>query len=168
MLQLEREVHERRLAGIARLETRLSFRLAILQRLLDRQITRILGRYGMSLAAYRVLVTIDAFEETSATELVRMIAVDKALVSRSAADLIAAGLLEARTDPANARRKLLRLTPAGHARLDEVTPAIDARNAGLDALFDERERAAFEHGLDKLTRHAAQALADEPDTETAA
>lgn len=154
---LTREHHEARLAGIAKLEARLSFRFAVLQRLLDRQMGRILARHGMSLATYRILLTIDAFGEMAAADLVRLVAVDKGLVSRGAADLIGQGLIEARPDPASARRKLLRLTPAGAARLAATHPEVDARNAGLDALFTAEERAALEAALDRLTRHAARA-----------
>ena len=155
---LERERHENRLAGIRTLEARLSFRFAVLQRMLDRQMGRILARHGLSLAAYRVLVTIDAFGELAAADLVRLVAVDKALVSRSCADLVASGLIEARPDPSSGRRKLLRLTDAGGAALAATGPEADARNAGLDALFTADERAALEEALDRLTRHAARSL----------
>jgi DNA-binding MarR family transcriptional regulator len=154
---LTREHHENQLAGIARLEARLSFRFAVLQRLLDRQMGRILARHGLSLAAYRVMLTIEAFGELAAADLVRLVAVDKALISRSSADLIEQGMIEARPDPASGRRKLLRLTPAGAARLAATDPDVDARNAGLDGLFTAEERAALEEALDRLTRHAARA-----------
>jgi DNA-binding MarR family transcriptional regulator len=153
---LTREHHENQLAGIAKLEARLSFRFAVLQRLLDRQMGRILARHGLSLAAYRILLTIDAFGELAAADLVRLVAVDKALISRSSADLIAQGMIEARPDPASGRRKLMRLTPQGAARLAATHPDVDARNGGLDGLFTAEERAALEDALDRLTRHAAR------------
>ncbi len=154
---LTREHHENQLAGIARLEARLSFRFAVLQRMLDRQMGRMLARHGMSLAAYRVMLTIEAFGELAAADLVRLVAVDKGLVSRSAAELIAQGMIEARPDPASGRRKLLRLTPDGATRLAATHPEIDARNAALDGLFTTDERAGLEEALDRLTRHAARA-----------
>jgi len=165
---LKREHHENQLAGIARLEARLSFRFAVLQRMLDRQISRILARHDMSLATYRVLITIDAFEEMAAADLVRMIAVDKALVSRSVADLVAAGLLQTRADPRHARRRFLSLTPAGAELLARVGPDVAARNAALDALFDADQRTAFDAALDRLTQHAADSLDGDPEIESAA
>ncbi|NJO38070.1 MAG: MarR family transcriptional regulator, partial [Rhizobiales bacterium] len=113
MIQAIRESHERALDGIARLESLLSFRLAVTQRLLDRQMTRLLERHDLSLPAYRILVTIEAFDEISAADLVRLVVVDKGLISRCCQDLAAAGLIETRPDPRHARRKLLRLSAAG-------------------------------------------------------
>lgn len=158
MLARERERHERGLEGVRRLEQRLTFRLAILQRLLDRQITRLLSRHDMSLGAYRVLVTIQAFGEIAAADLVRMIALDKAMVSRSCADLARAEMIAIRPDPHSARRKLLSLTEAGAAALAAVEPDVADRNDALDALFSAEERRALDTALDRLTRRTAEAL----------
>jgi DNA-binding MarR family transcriptional regulator len=103
------------------------------------------------------MLTVEAFGELAAADLVRLVAVDKGLVSRSAADLVEQGMVEARPDPASGRRKLLRLTPQGAARLAATHPDVDARNAGLDGLFTAEERTALEEALDRLTRHAARA-----------
>lgn len=158
MIQAIKDSHERALGGIRKLESLLSFRLAVMQRLLDRQMARVLERHDLSLAAYRVLVTIEAFGEISAADLVRLVAVDKGQVSRCCQDLAADGLITSRPDPRSARRKLLRLSEAGTAKLAALKPDVDRRNTALDAELDDAERAALDRAIAKLTRHAAEDL----------
>ncbi|MEM7045939.1 MAG: MarR family transcriptional regulator [Pseudomonadota bacterium] len=157
-MQIIKERHERVLDGIRRLEQQLAFRLAIMQRMLERQMTRLLDRHGLSLAAYRVLVTIEAFGEIAAADLVRLVVVDKGLISRTCQDLASAGLITSRPDPQHARRKLLRLSDAGMAVLAGLKPDVEARNAGLDGELDDDERRALDSALSKLTRHLAEDL----------
>ncbi|MEM8948454.1 MAG: MarR family winged helix-turn-helix transcriptional regulator [Pseudomonadota bacterium] len=158
MIQAIKESHERTLDGIRRLESVLSFRLAIMQRLLDRQMIRLLDRHDLSLAAYRILVTIEAFGEISAADLVRLVVVDKGLVSRCCQDLEAAGLIATRPDPNSARRKFLRLSMAGEAKLAAMKPDIEARHAGIDRQLDGKERQALDRAISKITRHVANEL----------
>ncbi|MGI9484952.1 MAG: MarR family winged helix-turn-helix transcriptional regulator [Geminicoccaceae bacterium] len=158
MTQAIKEFHERKLDGINRLEQVLSFRFAIMQRLLDRQMTRLLERHDLSLAAYRVLITIEAFGEIAAADLVRLVVVDKGLVSRCCRELTDDGLITSRPDPRSARRKFLRLSKAGEAKLLALKPDIDIRNAGLDGELDADERKTLDRALSKLTRHVAEDL----------
>lgn len=156
MLQRTREAHEQQIRGIRRLETRLTFKLAVVQRQLDRQLARILADHDLSVTGYRIMAIIDAFGETSAAELGRMGGLDKGLVSRNVADLTSRGLLAARTDPSNARRRILGLTRAGYAMLARVAPAIDARNEALHDLFDGAELDRLHEAIDRMTDHLAR------------
>ena len=167
MFQDAKLKHERALDGLAQLESRLTFRLAVLNRLLDRQLSRILARYDLTLAAYRVLLTVDAFVEVSGAELTRYVVVDKGLVSRRAADLEKAGLIAARIDPSNARRKLFRLTGLGRDRLAEVEPVVAARQADLAAQLANEELQVLNAALGKLTNHVSAQL-DQRSTDAAA
>lgn len=160
MFEAAKQSHERALNGMHQLEAQLSFRFAVLQRLLDRQMTRLLARHDVSLASYRILVTIEAFEEIAAADLVRLVVVDKGLVSRACAEMQEAGLIDARPDPRSGRRKLLRLTQTGAAKLATLKTDVEARNAGLDAQLEAGERIVLEEILSKLTTHVAETLAE--------
>ncbi|MEM7022425.1 MAG: MarR family transcriptional regulator [Pseudomonadota bacterium] len=162
MLEILKDTHHGALDGIGKLEGRVSFRIAVLSRLLDRQMSRILADYGLTLPAYRILVTIDAFGEISAADLVRVVVVDKGVISRSSAELEHAGLLETRPDPRHARRKLMRLTETGKAKLAAVEPDVRAREQGLDGSIDPADRDAFDRSLAGLSRHVAEALEEAP------
>ena len=157
-MQILRDRHERALDGIGKLESLLSFRLAVMQRLLDRQMARLLERHNLTLPAYRVLITIDAFGEIAAADLVRLVAVDKGQISRCCQELTSTGLIVSRPDPKSARRKLLSLSQVGATKLATLRPDVDARNEALDAKLDEAERGALDRAISKLTRHAAETL----------
>lgn len=158
MIESIKRSHERALDGIRRLETQLTFRSAIMQRLLDRQMSRLLERHDLTLAAYRVLVTIEAFGEIAAADLVRLVAVDKGLISRCCRDLATDGLITDRPDPKSARRKLLSLSEQGAERLASLKPDVEARNAALEARLEPEERAAFDRAIAKITHHVAEDL----------
>lgn len=158
--QLKKD-HADALNGLDRLAPRLSFRLAVLQRQLDRQMVRILGPFGLTLAEYRILITIDAFGELSGADLVRLVAVDKALVSRGCAAMVVQGVLVRRADPNHGRRQLLRLGEPGRALLARIEPLVAERNAGLDGLFDVGERQLFDELIDRLERHVVSDLTEE-------
>jgi len=160
VLQRTRQSHERTIAGIRRLEQRLTFKFAVVQRQLDRQLARILSEHDLSVTGYRVMAIIEAFGETSAAELGRMGGLDKGLVSRNVADLTGRGLLATRADPTNARRRILGLTRSGRQRLAALRPAVDARNAALHDLFGEDELVRLHAALDTLTDHLARDLDD--------
>ena len=158
MLESAKQHHRRVLDGIAKLEERLPFRFAVLQRLLDRHMTRLLAQHDMLLAPYRVLITIEAFGEASLAELTRYTVVDKAQVSRVAASLKKAGLIEARADARSPRRKWLRLTAAGAARLEGLTPDVDRRLDGLALQLEREELETLVKGLERLTNYVAAEL----------
>jgi len=156
MLERQRDALERSLAGVNRLEAKLTFKLAMMQRLLDRQVAQILVPHGLSVTAYRVMLTIDAFGETSAAELIRTIPVDKSLMSRCCADLIARGYLGSTADPDNRRRKRLGLTAAGRAALATLTPQMQARDGAIDALFTPADLSQLHDFVNRISEHAAR------------
>jgi len=65
----------------------MTFRFSVLSKLLDRQMAVIAAEFGLSLAAYRALATIAAFDETTAADLVRYTSYDKAALSRTVVEL---------------------------------------------------------------------------------
>ena len=158
MLELVKQQHQRVIDGIATLEERLPFRFALLSRLLDRQMTRVLAPHGMTLGPYRILITISAFGELSPAEITRYVVIDKAQVSRATAELERAGLIEAVRDPKRPRRKWLRLAPAGVEKLAQMEPDTTRRIDGLTAQLDDDELEVLLGAIDKLTRHVAADL----------
>lgn len=158
MLESLRNVHQRRIDGVADLESHLSFRFAVLSRLLDRHMARLLARHDLTLSAYRILAVLNAFGELSAADIARISVVDKGLISRRLADLHAAGLVSQREDPRRRRRRLLTLSEAGRQRFADLQPAVLARKAGLDAVLCERDRESIDRAIAALTRFVAEDL----------
>lgn len=153
---LDSEQLRKRLDAMSKLEEKLSFRLARLVKLMEADAVRTLGDAPLSLTSYRILMSVELFEETSAADLGHVLLFDRAQISRSVRDLMERGFLIARPDPTSKRRKLLRLSPNGQALLDSVKPAFARRQAGFMAVLGEAEAANLGAAIAKLTQHLAQ------------
>lgn len=73
-------------------------------------------------------------------------------ISRSVASLEAKGFVRREPDPGDARRLMLRLTPAGRAAYDVIMPMFVEGEARLLACLEPSERETLEGLLDKLCR----------------
>jgi len=144
--------------GLEELQTQLTFRLSVLSKLLDRQMAEIAAEADLSLLGYRLLATARAFDGLSAADLGRYTGYDKAAISRLVTELEGQGLLCSAPDPTHGRRKILRLTDAGKARLDRVEPQVDARRDALSDQMTDAEEATFLKVIDKLAAHVDATL----------
>lgn len=155
---LDAEQLKKRLDAMSKLEGKLSFRIARLAKLMESHAIRTLGDAPLSLTSYRIIMSVELFEETSAADLGHVLLIDRAQISRSVSDLMERGFLVARPDPSSKRRKLLRLSPEGQALLDSVKPAFAQRQDNFLAVLGEAEAASFAAAIEKLTHHLAQEL----------
>ncbi|MSU91294.1 MarR family transcriptional regulator [Rhodobacteraceae bacterium 2CG4] len=149
---------QHRLAALAELERRLSFRISRLSKLLDSHAAKQLAPHELGLTWYRILMVLSIFGQTTAADLSRLMVIDRAQISRAVSDLLARGLLAQQTDPNNRRKKLLNLTPAGRAILSEVQPMLESRQKVFADLLDEDELMALRSAIDKISRHLALEL----------
>lgn len=158
MLESAKSHHQRSLDGISQLQAQMTFRFSVLSKLLDRQMTEIAAKFGLSLIGYRTLATINAFEEATAADLVRYTGYDKAAISRSIKDLTANTLIDVRTDPHHGRRKILTVTPSGTDLIASAAPFVDARRENLSAQLTGDEEAVFLRAIEKLASHISHEL----------
>ncbi|MFD4525038.1 MarR family winged helix-turn-helix transcriptional regulator [Streptomyces sp. NPDC058470] len=68
-----------------------------------------------------VLTLLGRYGEMRMSRLAELLAVDMSVTSRHVAHVADRGWIERSADPADKRSRILRLTPAGHARLDELS-----------------------------------------------
>ena len=162
MPQIDSDTARARFEALTRLEERLTFRISRMSKLLDTHTSRQLAGSGLNLTAYRILMVLSLFKETSAADLSRLMVIDRAQISRSVAEMIAGGLLQERPDPASKRRKLLSLTDAGERALSVVAPGIASRQKDLQDGLEPQELAGLVAAIDKISRHLAQEL-DQPE-----
>ncbi|MCR8726541.1 MarR family winged helix-turn-helix transcriptional regulator [Frigidibacter sp. ROC022] len=102
----------------------------------------------------RVLDALAKMGSASQVELAQLFDITAASMSTMTARLIAAGLVSRQTDPAEARRNVLRLSPRGKGLLDEIHAAWDS----IDKMIEEKigpEKAAT---LAELTRELRDSL----------
>jgi DNA-binding MarR family transcriptional regulator len=77
----------------------------------------------VTLAQHRVLLLLDEREELSVGDVAQLLAVNQSNASRHTTRLVDLGLVTRDPAPHDARSVVLRLTPAGRARVDAVRSA---------------------------------------------
>ncbi len=84
------------------------------------------------------------------SDLAADLRVDLSVISRQAADLDAAGLVERQPDPSDGRACLLSLTPAGHEALDAVVERLIDRFDSQLAQWDAADLSRLAADLQRL------------------
>lgn len=143
---------------LAELETHLTFRISRLGKLLDIHSASLLKDSGLNLTAYRILLVLSVFRQTTAADLSRLMVLDRAQISRTVAELVASGHLGTRPDPGSKRRRLLSLTPKGRSAVDGVRGRFEDRQALLEARASARDLRGFSTALDQLSAYLADEL----------
>lgn len=94
---------------------------------------------GLTYSQMRLLGTLEDIQPTTQHRLAQAMSVSDPAISRALRPLEAAGLVEVRTDPEHARRRLVSLTEAGRKAFHEDGKPL------YDALRDYLVEAGFPH-----------------------
>ncbi|WP_078856560.1 MarR family winged helix-turn-helix transcriptional regulator [Streptomyces sp. NBRC 109706] len=108
------------------------------------------ARNSMDRAAYLLLSRLDQGGPAGVKALAAAMGIDSSTVTRQVAPLVDAGLVRRAADPEDGRAVLLRLTPPGRQRLDEVRASRRALVALLTEDWTGQERADFHTLLARL------------------
>lgn len=111
-------------------------------------------RFGITLAEWRVLMTIAAEPGIRASEITVLWAMEKMAVNRAIRRLHSDGLIERARDRADGRSYRLELTDEGKALHGKVHPIAIARYKELAAVLNEREHSVLTRSLNKLIGQA--------------
>lgn len=134
-----------------KLQQFMPYRLAVVAEAVSRAIADVYReRFGLSRDEWRVLAALAEAGEMKSRDAALQATLDKMQVSRAVAALERAGLVARSEDPADRRNRILRLSPAGRALLDELLPMVEAREAELLATLAPAERRALDTALDRL------------------
>ncbi|MBN8892261.1 MAG: hypothetical protein BGP12_22785 [Rhodospirillales bacterium 70-18] len=117
------------------------------------------AEFGISIAEWRVLAVVGRFGTLSPGGVAERTEMDKVKVSRAAASLVEAGLLEQSADPQDGRARRLRLTARGTGVHQAIIPRARALEAQLSAGMDPGDWATLRRLLRQVSAHA-QALDD--------
>lgn len=107
------------------------------------------AEFGLSIPEWRVLAHLAQSGSVSVREIHARVDMDKSKVSRAAASLESAGLIEKRENPDDRRLLDMRLTEQGRALIVRIIPIADAYQAELVAKMAE-DAPAFRVALLKL------------------
>ncbi|MFK7995985.1 MAG: MarR family winged helix-turn-helix transcriptional regulator [Granulosicoccus sp.] len=143
---------ESQLEKVRELESRLTFRLSVVSKLLDQQSQALLGGTQLSLSSYRILAVVHTFQQISISDISRFNAMDRAQVSRAAVDLEKLGYVGFEANPQSKRKKMVTLTKEGHDILKKIQPKFDTYRSTLEEALGRENMQALSTGLSKLTQ----------------
>ncbi|MBK0329638.1 MarR family transcriptional regulator [Rhodobacteraceae bacterium F11138] len=133
------------------LDQRVSFRLQRIGTLLTTQAVSLLKQAdGLTLNQWRLLSFLSERNCGSAHEAGRLGHIDKATMSRAAAQLLDRGLITSETSEKDRRAAVLRLTSEGREVVEAVAPMMISRQAELIGALSDAERKKLFRILDKL------------------
>ncbi len=140
----------------------LPYRISILANTLSRALAaRYAEEFDLSVPQWRVMAVLGRESGLSPGEVVERTAMDKVAVSRAVAGLVRANRVSQMVDPADGRRRRLRLTAGGRRIYRRIVPrALDFEKRFMDQL-DSRDRALLEELLPVLQRAADRVATDE-------
>ena len=133
------------------------YRILLLGKMIDRVTAQhVRDTAQLTLAEWRVLTHVEMIGKCSAAEVASVAYSDRAEVSRAIGSLEERGLVQREANPRNRKSSLVSLTAEGKA----VHTAIRGERGKFYEQWltdlSDAERAAFNDGLDKLTRRLIQ------------
>lgn len=128
----------------------LGYWLARLSDEVHRSFERQLAEQGVTVAQWRVLMTVYREHATSTSAVARFINTDVGAVSRLVDRLTAKGLMERSSHPDLRRRKGLALTPAGRELVPELIHLADDTEATFFGCLTSSERSDLSQLLQNL------------------
>ncbi|WP_019631773.1 MarR family winged helix-turn-helix transcriptional regulator [Actinomadura atramentaria] len=127
--------------------------LARVGRLGRTRMADMLRERGLTLWDFAVLTALDDAPPSSQRELAAQFGIDPSDLVDVVGRLLDLGLAARERDPADRRRYLVALTPAGRAELDRLTDRAAALDATLLAPLTPDERTVLTDLLDRLLTH---------------
>jgi DNA-binding MarR family transcriptional regulator len=115
--------------------------LAVVQRLSETRFNRALRPLGLSMTQVSVLARLTGPDGATVGELAQVMEVHQPGISKIVTGLTARGAVQVTTVRADARRRLIRLTPAGHQLLDQARKALHPE---ATAIFGDLDDAQLE------------------------
>ncbi len=151
MNQLDKKPDPQRMAEFL-LEEFLPYELSVAANHTSRLFARHYSKeFGLSIAEWRVMAVVGRLGDISPGGVVERAEMDKVKVSRAAASLVAAGLLEQQPDPDDGRVRRLRLTARGERVHQAIIPRARALEAQLAEGLSAAEWSALRQVLRRLT-----------------
>ena len=117
-------------------------------------------KFGITIAGWRILVTLAEYGELGAKDVARLTSMDKVRVSRTVANLMEKNLLARRVSETDSRVTLLSLSPAGSSLYQRIAPEALAWEQQLLAPLSKSEQQSLLRILDKLEGRLSQLTAE--------
>ena len=114
------------------------------------------GKFGVTLAEWRVLLTLTSEPGVSAAEITNRWAMEKMSVNRAIQRLVNRRFVTRDRDPDDGRSYKLKMTTKGQKLYEKIAPSADKRYSELMAAIDSDEVDAMVRALQKIIRRAEE------------
>ncbi|WP_194164674.1 MarR family winged helix-turn-helix transcriptional regulator [Microvirga thermotolerans] len=147
------------------LEEFLPYRLKVLASLTSNALAQIYAeRFGLSIPAWRVIVTLGQYEVRTARDIAAHGVMHKSTISRAVSSLEQRGLIQRRPNEDDRREEWLALTAEGRRIYESLAPQALGFESQLLSVLTREEQALLVTLIDRLTVRA-RAMAPEGDIE---
>jgi DNA-binding MarR family transcriptional regulator len=126
----------------------------------SRLVTEGLARAGVRRHHYALLAALDEVGPASQAELSRRTTIDRSDMVATVNELVAGGYVERSPDPADRRRNVITLTPAGRRLLRKLDKLLADIQSDLLAPLSPAERATLTTLLTRLAAHHTRRIPD--------
>jgi DNA-binding MarR family transcriptional regulator len=134
----------------------LTYKISLLARLIERRTTPWLARnHGLTLCDWRILGDLYVSSPASVRYISGSMNIDKGDVSHACAQLIAAGLVARRENPADRRSPTFEITRRGRSLHGQILPHRQREQVALFGCLGKHEAAVMHRTLDRLTNSIA-------------
>ena len=136
---------------VSGLEQDWSYKITVLADLVARRVSNVVQEVsGLNLSQWRVMTAIADRPGRTASEVVDVTPMDKAIVSRAVGTLVERGLLLRKASQTDGRSSLLQLTASGQSLYDQIVSEMRGSGAdGYDVLSAD-ENTTFLQQLDRV------------------
>ncbi len=132
----------------------LSYLLAAASERVSREFHRQLRPYGFSVANWRVLATLSDGDSLSVGALARIVLFQQPTLTKLLARMTRARLVELRTDPADRRRTLVRISAEGKKKVRPLLVRAKAHERACLASYSATEVVKVKRILEDLLRRS--------------
>ena len=133
------------------LSTFLPYRLSVLAKRVSTDFARLYGdRFGITIAEWRVLAHLSQNDSVSVREIHQRADMDKSKVSRAAARLEMAGLVEKRAAAGDRRLVALTLTDKGREMIAAIVPLAKGFEREIEGTLGKGETAEFRRNVEQM------------------
>lgn len=137
------------------LENFLPYRLNVLASLTSNALAQIYAeRFGLSIPAWRVIVTLGQYEYRTARDIAAHGVMHKSTISRAVSSLEQRGLIARKPNEDDRREELLELTEEGREIYEALAPQALAFEDRFVSVLTEEEQKVLVSLIDRLSGHA--------------
>lgn len=145
------------LGPMGKLDDFIPYKLSVVANRVSQSIGKLFEtRFNIQIPEWRIIMALYSYGDLVFHEVVERTSMDKARVSRAQRRMVDLGMIRTCGHPADGRKVILSLTPAGVKVCEDILPEAAGREAWFLAVLDEHEHLQLDLILDKLMKRSLE------------